>query len=148
VVFGKLMFCFIPISSAYIFGTLLTANGNLKELNLLAASGMCINIVLNIIMIPLFRAEGSAVSSLITQSLMAVAQIAMVKKIFRFHINYRLILSVLALIIFTVIICWLTKQFISYWFAGILTAGASGMVAAFLLRIIRVRNIYRLIRYE
>jgi O-antigen/teichoic acid export membrane protein len=99
-------------------------------------------------MIPKFHAVGSAVSSLVTQSLMAVAQIAMVKNIFRFHINYKLIFSVLILIAFTITVCLLCRQFISYWFAGIIIAGASGLVAAFLLRIIRVRNIYRLVRYE
>jgi O-antigen/teichoic acid export membrane protein len=50
-VFRKLMFCFIPIASTYIFGTLLTANGNLKQLNLMAASGMCINFALNLLII-------------------------------------------------------------------------------------------------
>jgi O-antigen/teichoic acid export membrane protein len=48
-VFRILMFCFIPISSTYIFGTLLTANGNLKQLNLMAATGMVINVTLNLI---------------------------------------------------------------------------------------------------
>ncbi|HLG36204.1 MAG TPA: polysaccharide biosynthesis C-terminal domain-containing protein, partial [Bacteroidia bacterium] len=148
VVFGKLMFCFIPISASYIFGTLLTANGNLKQLNLLAGSGMLINIVLNLYMIPLFQAEGSAVSSLLTQSLMAVAQIIMVKQIFKFRINYKLIFSILLFLVLTVFICWFSKQVISYWAAGLLVAGAACLMVAFLFRIISLKNIYRLVRYE
>ena len=59
-VFGLLMGCFIPISTTYVFGTLLTANGNLKELNIMAATGMAINIILNLFLIPYFYSTGSA----------------------------------------------------------------------------------------
>ena len=66
-VFGVLMSCFIAISITYVFGTLLTANGNLMQLNIMASIGMVLNIVLNIFLIPLYKAYGSALSSLITQ---------------------------------------------------------------------------------
>jgi O-antigen/teichoic acid export membrane protein len=147
-VFRKLMFCFIPISCNYIFGTLLTANGNLKYLNILAASGMCINIALNFYLIPIYKAEGSAVVSLITQSLIAVAQILLVKQIFKFHINSRLILSSVAFLLLTVLICILTKNLVSHWLAGLILAGAASIGVAFLFRIISLKNIYRLVRYE
>lgn len=147
-VFRKLMFCFIPIASIYIFGTLLTANGNLKQLNLMAATGMCINIGLNLIMIPVYKAEGSAVVSLTTQTIMAIAQVLMVKHIFKFHINYKLIFSVLLLLVLVVFICMLTTSFISNWAAGLCIAGAASFIVAFLFRIISLKNIYRIVRYE
>ena len=46
-IFSLLMLSFIAVSTTYIFGTLLTANGNMKHLNYMAASGMCLNLVLN-----------------------------------------------------------------------------------------------------
>ena len=42
-VFEVLILGFIPISVSYIFGTLLTANGNLKELNIMASIGVVLN---------------------------------------------------------------------------------------------------------
>ena len=66
-VFSLLMCCFVFVATTYVFGTLLTANGNLKVLNYMAATGMLLNIVLNIALIPHYKAMGSAISSLITQ---------------------------------------------------------------------------------
>lgn len=47
-----LMFSFLFISASYIYGTLLTANANMKELNILALTGMFLNVCLNFILIP------------------------------------------------------------------------------------------------
>jgi O-antigen/teichoic acid export membrane protein len=146
-VFQKLMFCFIPISSCYIFGTLLTANGNLKQLNLLAACGMCINIGLNLIMIPFFKAEGSAAVSLLTQSIIAVSQIMMVKYIFNFRVNYKFIFSVVFFLCAVVGICLFTTHFISQWVLGLFIAGIAGLVAAFVFRIISPKNLYSIVKY-
>src|SRR6185436_11634267 len=44
IIFGVLMVCFSAISTTYIYGTLLTANGNLKYLNIMALGGMVLNI--------------------------------------------------------------------------------------------------------
>ncbi len=91
-VFRLLMGGFIAVSTTYIFGTLLTANGNLKELNIVAGCGMLINFILNLILIPKMLAVGSAYSSLITQFTMAIVQVLLVQRIFRFRINWRYLL--------------------------------------------------------
>lgn len=92
-VFGILMFCFTAISTTYIFGTLLTANGNLKQLNIMAVSGIIINFLLNIILIPKYKAYGSAWASVVTQFFTAIVQVWMSKKIFNFKVNYSFIRS-------------------------------------------------------
>jgi hypothetical protein len=53
-IFPILMGSFFCLSTTYVFGTLLTANGSLKQLNLVAAAGVVINILLNLIIIPRF----------------------------------------------------------------------------------------------
>jgi O-antigen/teichoic acid export membrane protein len=92
-VFWILMSCFIPIATTYIFGTLLTANGNLRQLNIMAATGMVINITLNFILIPRYYAMGSAFSSFVTQVIMAVIQVILAQRIFNFRINVRLLVT-------------------------------------------------------
>ena len=50
--FGWLMVSFIAVFCNYIFGTLLTAKGSLKPLNIIAGLGIIINISLNLLFIP------------------------------------------------------------------------------------------------
>lgn len=86
-VFKVLSFCFIPISMTYIFGTLLTANGSLKYLNIVAAMGMILNFSANFILIPRLYALGAAYSSLTAQSITALLQIIIALKIFHIKIK-------------------------------------------------------------
>jgi O-antigen/teichoic acid export membrane protein len=91
-IFGLIMLSFIAVSTTYIFGTLLTANGNMKQLNIMAALGMVVNISLNLILIDEhLKAYGSAISSVITQFLTAIIQVIIAQRIFKFKVNYRLI---------------------------------------------------------
>lgn len=73
-VFGLIIFGLIPISMNYLFGTLLTANGSMKKLNITAAIGILINVAVNLLLIPRMQACGSAVASLCTQFTVALLQ--------------------------------------------------------------------------
>jgi O-antigen/teichoic acid export membrane protein len=90
--FKVLMICFVAVASNYIFGTLLTANGNLKVLNIVAFSGMVGNIVLNLILIPKYMVLGAAFASLITQIFTSTIQFILVVVNFKFKINWQLII--------------------------------------------------------
>jgi O-antigen/teichoic acid export membrane protein len=70
-----LMASVIPICSGFVFGTLLTAHGKLDELNRIAMMAVGINIILNLQLIPDYKAQGAATSALITQLFNAVFQI-------------------------------------------------------------------------
>ena len=82
-VFRVVIFGLIPIGITYIFGTLLTAGGYLKQLNIFAASSLVLNVVVNLVLIPRFGAVGSAWASLTAQSFMAVAQLALAIHLFQ-----------------------------------------------------------------
>ena len=86
-IFRVVIFGLIPIGITYIFGTLLTAGGYLRQLNLFAASSLALNIVVNIILIPHFGAVGSAWASLTTQSFMAVAQLVLAIHLFHLPVT-------------------------------------------------------------
>ena len=73
-VFRLIIFGLIPISMNYLFGTLLTANGSMKELNITAAIGIVINVTVNLLLIPRMQACGSAVASFCTQFTVSVLQ--------------------------------------------------------------------------
>lgn len=80
-VFSILIPCIVPISMTYIFGTLLTANGNMKLLNITALVGIAVNLIVNVLLIPRFHACGAAVASLTTQTVMALVQTVIAFKV-------------------------------------------------------------------
>jgi len=114
-VFQILILGFIAVSTTYIFGTLLTANGNLKQLNIIALFGLLINFALNFLLIPRMLASGSAVSSLVTQVTMAVLQVIMVQRIFRFKVNYQYLLTLILFLIGVICFNMLSKIYIIHW---------------------------------
>lgn len=73
-VFALLMLSFIPLSLNYVFGTLLTAGGRMKLMNLLAVAGLGLNLLLNFWLIPILGAKGAAIATLATQSFIFGAQ--------------------------------------------------------------------------
>jgi O-antigen/teichoic acid export membrane protein len=82
-----LMFSFIGIAMNFVFGTLLTANGNLKELNIISAIGVVINISLNIILIPKYGAAGAGFTAFVTQMIMAITQFLLCTKKFQLTVG-------------------------------------------------------------
>ena len=119
-IYRLLMGGFIAVSTTYIFGTLLTANGNLKEMTFISGCGLLINFLINLFLIPTLEAVGSAYASLITQFFIAVAQVIIVQKVFKFKINYRY-LSALVLFILGVVIFNIISRHLSSLWAGILS---------------------------
>jgi O-antigen/teichoic acid export membrane protein len=114
-VFRLLMGGFIAVSTTYIFGTLLTANGNLKEITIISAIGLAINFLINLFLIPTMEALGSAYASLITQFFIAIAQVAIVQKVFRFKINYRYLVTLVLFFTGVVIFNLLARHFTGIW---------------------------------
>ncbi len=147
-ILGLLMCCFSAISITYIFGTLLTANGNLKQLNFMAISGIAINLILNFILIPKFFAYGSAYSSVITQFFTALVQIYLSYKIFKFKVNKRLILSLFFFIIGVILINYFTVNLTKQWLLNFSIMLASSGLFAFVTGLLNPKSIIRFIKYK
>ncbi|MDA3880878.1 MAG: polysaccharide biosynthesis C-terminal domain-containing protein [Prolixibacteraceae bacterium] len=143
-IFSILMFGFIPITTTYIFGTLLTANGSIRQLNIMAAVGMVLNITLNLLIIPRYQALGAAFVSLLTQAATALAQVLIATKIFHFKPKWDLILRVLAFIAFVVVSALLSKQ-ISTPLLGYVTLLVASVIGAFVVRLIELRKLFNIL---
>jgi O-antigen/teichoic acid export membrane protein len=146
--FSILMFCFTAVSTTYIFGTLLTANGNLRQLNTMAIIGICINLILNFILIPHYKAMGSAFSSLITQFFTAGIQIYFACKIFKFKTNVRLILALIIFIVGIVAFNYFSKSFTSNWMINFAIMSVFCGLWAFVSGLINIKSIFRFIKYK
>ncbi len=145
-VFKLLIIGFIPISSTYIFGTLLTANGNLRWLNTIAFTGMIINISLNYFLIPHYLALGSAYASLITQSFTAILQVIMVQRLFRFTLNKRYLFSIFFFSAGVLAIAFLATISGLQWKQGFFITLLASFLLAIALKLIDFRAISGLLR--
>lgn len=137
-VFRIMIFGFIAIASGYIFGTLLTANGNLLQLNFIAGGSMLLSFILNMLLIPRFLAVGSAYASVVTQFISMTAQVIVVWIIFRFRISWRFLMTLVLFIAGLVAINLITRALPIAWEFAFVTMIVASLVFAFALRFIRI----------
>jgi O-antigen/teichoic acid export membrane protein len=144
--FPVLMGCFIAISTTYVFGTLLTANGNLRQLNYLAFCGMILNLFLNLVLIPRHGAYGSAWASLVTQSLMAVLQVILCIVYFKFAIKYRFLVKLILFAAGVFLSAHFTSSLNMHWIFNLTMLILSSVVLATLLRLLNISHFIRILK--
>jgi O-antigen/teichoic acid export membrane protein len=147
-IFPLLMITFIGIAISHIFGTLLTANRNLKALNLLAATAIVVNLSLNLILIPEHKAYGSAIASLTTAMYMAAGQVLIAHRKIKLSVpggyTFRILLSV-PLIFLGGLIC---QKLIGNWYAGIFVLWIWTGTVAFVLKLVRPADLRNLMSQD
>lgn len=145
-IFSILMYGFVAISTTYVFGTLLTAKGSLKYLNIVAGTGMIICMLLNFFLVPRMQALGSAYASLFSQSVTAVAQVLIAVRIFGFRINYRYLARLGLFIGGTCLFAFLSGIPEIHWiYSGSLLV-VSSLVLSFILKLLDLRKLFSIIR--
>jgi len=145
-VFPVLMFCLVPISLTYIFGTLVTARGNLMALSLLAAVSMVMNVLLNLLLIPRYQAFGSAMASLVSQSFFALAQIVLAQYYFRFKLNLGYFVRISMFVAGSVLMAWLIKSTSFPWSLSFVLGLLLTLCYAALLRLLSVKGLLAILR--
>jgi len=144
---GLLMNGFLGIATTYIFGTLLTANGSLKQLNIMAFFGMLLNISLNLLLIPSLYGKGSAIASMITQLVTGGAQFLMAVSIFKLHANWPLVGKILVFTVFAILAGYLSR-FIDHRLGGYMVAIAVPFLFALIIRLINLGDLFTIIKKE
>jgi len=145
-VYGILMFGFLGSATMYIFSTLLTANGNLKQLNLIALGGIIVNFSLNIFLIPRMQASGAAIASLVTQLFTAGSYLIMAQYFFRFKIDYRFIFTLLFFIALVIGFNFISKELSFHWLLNFSIMLIASLISAFALKLINIVEIIRLLK--
>ena len=140
-----LMGSFVSISVTYIFGTLLTANGNLKQLNIVAAVGVVINLTLNFLFIPVFEAKGAAMTSLCVQFATCAIQFFIAKRIFNLKFGISFLISILSFIILLVTTTSLLKSSDMYWLTSFIISLGLGIVLAFITKMLDFKELKSLL---
>lgn len=145
-IYKILMFGFIAISTTYVFGTLLTANGSLKQLNIIAGTGMIINILLNLYLIPKFMAIGSAWASLFTQFLTVAIQVILVVRLFKFRINHKYLLTLLIYLIGVILIGYGSEFLSPNWIINISLMVVCSVALAMISKLINIKSLLEIIK--
>lgn len=133
------------IAAIYIYGTLLTANGNLKLLNIISASGVVLNIFLNYILIPKYQIAGAAWSSMATQIFMALLQFFLVYRIFNFKLNKMTIFKWCMLVIILIFQSKLLFYLVPIAYIGFLINISISFIWIFVLKIIDIKEVKKVI---
>ena len=136
-VFRFLIAGIIPISFTYIFGTMLTANGNLKLLNITAIAGIVVNMAVNLILIPRMQAEGAAIASLSTQSVVAVLQVVIAFRQLKVPVNsLPLWQSLLFTVVLTTAVWFFSQHFNGHVLWALLISGVFALLLGFATRLL------------
>ena len=135
--FKFLMWGFIGMCLSLIYGTLLTAKGDLRFLNQLSAVGILLNVVLNTLLIPKYGASGSAIATLITQSMTALIQTLYCHN--KLHLGNHMVelfrFVALALVLIVVTIVFRDENY--SWIILLI----SGILSLFIFKLIDIRGI-------
>lgn len=140
-----LMGSFVSVSVTYIFGTLLTANGNLKHLNIVAACGVVINITLNCLFIPHFQAVGAAFTSLCVQFVTCVIQFIIAKQIFKLRLGNAFWLRLLSFLFLISLSTYSSTILSLNWLTSFGIAAAACIIIAFITKMLNYNEIKELI---
>lgn len=146
IILAVLMNCFTAISLTYIFGTLLTASGNLKKQNLVALGGIAVNVILNLVLIPKFFALGSAIASLVTQLLTGLLQVYLCYKVFHFKVNKKLLTSLGLYIVGLFFINYFTLNLTKQWMFNFVIMLIFSSLLAFVSGMFSTKSIIRFIK--
>ncbi|HLO60599.1 MAG TPA: oligosaccharide flippase family protein [Bacteroidales bacterium] len=146
--FAILTLSFLGICITYIFGTLLTANGNLRILNTMAALAVVINITLNLVFIKRFGIIGAAIANACTQLFTGAFQIITAKKIFRFKTDRRLMISLVLFIILIAAASILSRYLQITWYYSFFLYVFFALILSFPLGLMKIKDFSALLLSE
>ncbi len=139
-----LIFGFISIAMTNIFGTVLTANGNMKKLNIIAIGGVLINLVLNLFFIPSWGAYGAAFASIITHFIVVIFQILIVVKLLKLNYNLKYLLSLLTFVVFLIAVI-IGLEHIKEPILRVALVLIISLIMSMILKIIDLKKLYYLV---
>lgn len=144
---GVLIWVFVPVCIIYIFGTLLTAHEQLRQMNRFFVAGILIDVILNLLLIPRWQAYGSAVAALCTHIFVAAAVMWLSARTFDFKPSRKGLLQIPGFAVFVLVADWLLFEKTGLgWtlkFAGALGIGLVGILA---FQMVALGNVQKLMR--
>ncbi|QQS49903.1 MAG: oligosaccharide flippase family protein [Bacteroidota bacterium] len=140
-IFMILTLSFIGMCISYTFGALLTANGNLKELIVMAFVAVGISLTLNILLVPLLKATGAAIANASAQLFAIVYHIVVVKKKFILKTDWSLLIRANIFIVFALVFAYLILHSNLEWIPGIILTVVSILILSLFSQLIKISQL-------
>jgi len=143
-VFSILMIGFPGFCIGYVYATLLTANGNLKQLIVISVFAVIFNLGLNFILIPYLGAVGAAISAAGTQALVSICLLVTAPRLIELKFDFRWIVQYLVFLLLAFFICFFfsrTDLSLVYKLGGIAVSAAMGMLGCGMVPVVKIREL-------
>lgn len=138
-----LMMGFNAIGIIHIVGTLLTANGNLMPMNNVFVVGILLNVVANYVLIHEYQAWGAALSTIFTQSFVAVAECYLAKCYFDLRWNSTFVLQMSLFVLGTLAINIGLSTLVWLWYWKFILAGLAAVLWAVITKMIDIKSLLK-----
>lgn len=144
--FGILILTAICHSTVHIYGTLLTAAGKLKALNMMGAIAVIVALGLHLWAAPRYLALGSAAANLCINSLVAIVHVLIVQRLFGFSIKAKVLGKLIFLISLMLVAGYYLPMLNLAWPLLALLMLLFGLTSAMLLRLIDIRGLLGILK--
>lgn len=142
IVFSWLIASFPSWCMMYVYSTLLTANGSLRILNIVAFAGVVINLSLNFWLIPSFSANGggaigAAITSFTTQTVLAFAFMIACTRMVNLPFNLKWVLALVSYLLATCALAWFIHSYLhAGWLVQLALLGVISVAGMFVFRFV------------
>jgi len=134
-----LILAFFCVALSYIFGTLVTSTGQLKKMNMLFLFGIMLNWILNLILIPKYKALGAAYTTLGTQAVVIIGQIYLALQLCKITISSKTLLKIVSVFILTLLFSYFIMYSIpAHWLFKLCISGIISLILSFLVGFLRL----------
>lgn len=146
-VFAILIASFPSWCLMYVYSTLLTANGSLRTLNIIAFAGAVFNLAMNFYLIPRYEAVGGALTSFATQTGVVIGFIYFAARAAHLPLNMRWVMAHTGFLLFTIVLGYgiTTVMGNVNWFAQLVIFGTICTAAMLVFRFVSVASIKQLV---
>jgi O-antigen/teichoic acid export membrane protein len=151
-VLGILMFSFVAMCGTYIYSTLLNAAGDIGRMNRAFGFAICLNIGLNMLLIPTYKALGAAISTLITQGFVMLCTMYLSQKLLKkqsiLRGSHGWVFSIFSYIILVFFIHYLIKTYFlnQNWLYPFLTAFILNALLAYIFGFLNYKQLDNILK--
>ncbi len=146
-VLSYLMLSFVGVSIAYLYGTLLVSNDNLKIFNILLFVSVLINLSLNLYLIPILEAKGAAIATVITQIFVLIGQVVLVHRYTEVRFRWKTYGQVLGFGFFCVLIFHSVHKIDSlHWISSLVLSICVSLFLALVIKLIDIRAVLAMVK--
>lgn len=145
-ILGFLMIGFLAISGTFVYGSLLSANGNTTALNWLFFTTAVLNISLNFFLIPEFKALGAAQATAITQTIVIIGEAYLAYRLIKLTFKPALLLQIALFLLLIGLLNLGISQLAFNWLIKFLLSLITGLILSFILRLINISYLIQLLK--